>query len=306
MFGSPNRAVRVTRLAGDALASALDRKRVVVVGGTAGLGRAVALACRSRGARVEVVGRKSRDRELDFLHADLSRMSEAVRVTRELKPETVDVLLFTQGILAAPTRVESAEGIEMDMAVSTLSRAVMLDEAARSLRRGSAVFVMGMPGAGMKGDPTDLNSERKYSGGFGETHANTVAGNEALVHFWAAQLKDKGVGVFGLNPGLIPTGIRDSVHGGGLLGRAMEAIVGWMGGTPEDYAERIVPILVAPELPDISGTLFSTRGEPILPTPAFQDPAYVEAFATALRDLQRRALSRAEPPAAAAAAGEQK
>jgi hypothetical protein len=48
--------------------------------------------------------------------------------------------------------------------------------------------------------------------------------------------------------------------------------------SPETYAERIVPLLVSPDLEGHSGTLFDRKGFAILPTPALTDASYVSAF----------------------------
>jgi hypothetical protein len=47
--------------------------------------------------------------------------------------ETLDLVIFTTGIFAAPRRQETAEGIERDMAVSYLSRLVLVREIAPRL-----------------------------------------------------------------------------------------------------------------------------------------------------------------------------
>jgi len=102
----------------------------------------------------------------------------------------------------------------MDMAVSMLSRLVILRELVPRLSSGARVFVYGMPGNGMKFRPDDLNAEKGYEPGFGYVHANTVGGNEAVVHHLAATAKEGGVTFYGMNPGLLSTGIRDTMHGG--------------------------------------------------------------------------------------------
>jgi hypothetical protein len=167
----------------------LSSKRLAVVGGTNGLGRAIAQQALARGADVTVVGRTLRDdpaARLTFVAADLSWMSEAVRVGRELPAESFDVVLFTTGIIAAKSREETPEHVERDVAISYLSRLAILQ--GLSDRLGSAredraprprIFVMGSPGTGAIGNPDDLNSEKDYRSMV--AHGNTLAGNEILV-----------------------------------------------------------------------------------------------------------------------------
>jgi NAD(P)-dependent dehydrogenase (short-subunit alcohol dehydrogenase family) len=61
----------------------LSGKRVVVVGGTGGLGRALSRLMADRDAQVTVVGRTFRDVDrpgISFMKADLDLMSEAQRI----------------------------------------------------------------------------------------------------------------------------------------------------------------------------------------------------------------------------------
>jgi NAD(P)-dependent dehydrogenase (short-subunit alcohol dehydrogenase family) len=232
MSGVPDPGFTWARGSADALQ--LAGRRVAVVGGTDGLGRAIARVLARRGAEVTVVGRTFRDEgvaNVSFVRADLSSMKEARRVARELPAERFDLVLFTTGILAAPTRETTREGIERDMAVSYLSRLAMLRELAPRL--GSArtegatkprVFVMGFPGTGQLGEPVDdLNAERSYDAM--KVHMNTVAGNEMLVLDGAWRYP--ALGVFGLNPGLIRTNIRANYLGeGSLKHRLTEWMIG--------------------------------------------------------------------------------
>lgn len=67
---------------------------------------------------------------------------------------------------------DSVAGIEMDMAVSTLSRLVILQELLPRLPAGARVFVYGMPGntlASKDARLEDINSEKDYAGDFGFT-----------------------------------------------------------------------------------------------------------------------------------------
>ncbi|HEY4409240.1 MAG TPA: SDR family NAD(P)-dependent oxidoreductase [Acidimicrobiia bacterium] len=283
----------------------LSSKKLAVIGGTNGLGRAIAQQALARGAEVTVVGRTFRDhpgRGLTFMRADLSSMREAVRVGLELPAEDFDVALFTTGIIAAPKREETSEHIERDLAISYLSRLAILQ--GLSPRLGSArvdgaprprVFIMGSPGLGALGDPGDLNSEKNYRAMV--AHAQTLAGNEMLV--LGAEDRFPGPAFFGVGPGAIKTDIRSNYLGAGSVKHKLtEATIGILGrtrvvpgvSTPRMFAKRIVPLLFAPELEGKSGIVFNSKAQPILPTRGL-DRAYIDRFLSASEVLLRRALS---------------
>jgi NAD(P)-dependent dehydrogenase (short-subunit alcohol dehydrogenase family) len=275
----------------------LSSKRLAVIGGTNGLGRAIAQQALTRGAEVTVVGRTFRDdpaARLTFVVADLSSMSEAVRVGRELPAESFDVVLFTTGIIAAKTREETPEHVERDVAISYLSRLAVLQ--GLSPRLGSAradgaprprVFVMGSPGVGEIGNPGDLNSEKDYRSMV--AHGNTIAGNEILV--LGAKDMLPGPAYFGLAPGLIKTGIRSNLLGAGsITHKLVETAVGFFMQSPETYAKRVVPLLFAPELEGRTGLMFGPKAQPVLPTRGL-DTAYIDRYLSASEALLRRALS---------------
>jgi NAD(P)-dependent dehydrogenase (short-subunit alcohol dehydrogenase family) len=275
----------------------LSSKRLAVVGGTNGLGRAIAQQALARGAEVTVVGRTFRDdpaARLTFVAADLSSMREAIRVGRELPAESFDLVLFTTGIIAAKTREDTPEHVERDVAISYLSRIAVLG--GLSARLGSArdadaprprVFVMGSPGTGEIGNPDDLNSEKNYRSMV--AHGNTLAGNEILV--LGAKDWFPGPAFFGLGPYLVKTGIRSNLLGdGSITHKLVETAIGLFMQSPETYAKRIVPLLFAPELEGKTGLMFGHKAQPILPTQGF-DSAYIDRYLSASEALLRRALS---------------
>jgi hypothetical protein len=275
----------------------LSSKKLAVIGGTNGLGRAIAQQALARGADVTVVGRTFRDAPADrltFMPADLSSMSEAARVGRELPAESFDIALFTTGIIAAKTREETREHVERDVAISYLSRLAVLQ--GLSPRLGSArqagaprprVFVMGSPGVGTIGDPDDLNSEKNYKSL--TAHANTIAGNEILV--LGAKDRFPGPAFFGLGPYLIKTGIRSNMLGdGSITHKLVEGAVGLFMQSPETYAKRMVPLLFASELEGKTGLMFGHKAQPVLPTQGL-DKAYVDRFLSASEALLGHALN---------------
>lgn len=275
---------------------------MAVVGGTDGLGRAIAKLAAAHGAGVIVAGRTFRDEgntpPLEFRRVDLSLTSEAARLGREL-PASLDVVVFTTGIMPGAARKASGEGIELDMAVSCLSRHVALKELMPRLSKSARVFVMGFPGAGQKAALDDMNSEKSYAGGLSQAHNNTVAGNEALVRYWGAA---RGAKVYGLNPGLISTGIRAEWLPG-MSGRVMEWLVSCASMSAEQYAERVLPLMVAPELDAHPGASFSQKGVPILPSAGFTDAAYVDKIVASLDALVDKAKANVAAAGGAKAGG---
>jgi NAD(P)-dependent dehydrogenase (short-subunit alcohol dehydrogenase family) len=278
-------------------ATSLDLKgmKVAIVGGTGGIGRAFSRFMASRGASILVVGQSFRDSDvsgIEFIKADLSLMREAQRVTASLPAETFDLFIFTTGIMAGPKRQETVEGLERDMAVSYLSRLVIVREIGPRLgkQRPAApmkprVFIMGFPGTGHVGKLDDLNAEKSYSRW--TVHMNTVAGNEMLVLDAAKRYPN--ASFFGLNPGFISTNIRSNLLGGKtLLYRFIKWMTAHLAPSAETYAERLTPLLVSPDIELRSGAMFDRKGQAILPTPKLLDSDYVRAFIAASEALSGR------------------
>ena len=289
-------------------AEAVAGKRIAVVGGTGGIGRALARRLAGLGAHVVVVGRTFRDADLPgiwFVEADLSLMREARRAAALLPAERLDALVFTTGIFAAPQRQETAEGIERDMAVSYLNRLAMLEALAPRLGRERAagaarprVFVTGYPGTGATGDPDDLNAEGAYRQM--PVQLNTVAGNEALVLDAARRWPH--AAFFGLNPGLVRTGIRADFFGrDSIKGRVIDRLLSLLATPPERYVERILPLLFSPDLDAHGGAMFDHKGRAILPS-AGLDADRVARFIDASERLLARAGVRTAPPGASSSA----
>ena len=228
---------------------------------------------------------------IKFIQKDFSLMKDAQALGKQLEP--ADLVVLTHGILAAGTRVATAEGIEQDMAVSTLSRLVILRELIPRLST-SRIVVYGMPGNGMKFDHfDDLNAEKSYAGGFGFVHANTVGGNEAIVlhHAASEELKRRGVSIFGANPGLLATNIRGVLYGdgiGSIVGGAVEKLMSWFTPSLEAYAERMVPLFFAPGLEEHSGAMFGQSATAIKCNPEFEPKGRATEWYQAMEALVKR------------------
>jgi len=276
--------------------------KVAVIGGTNGIGQGIARELVSKGANAIVVGRTFRDQgnpKIEFVQADLSLMDKSRSVARALPVEDLDMIVFTAGILPSNQRQETSEGIENDMAISYLNRFVMLQEILPRMSKppttvyGSKnfdrprIFVMGYPGVNQVPNVDDFNSTKSYS--LMGTHKNTIVGNESLVVHHSQATPN--VGFFGLNPGLIKTGIRSPVLGNGVMFNLLEGMMSWFNPSVEQYSANLVPLLVSPDLNNRSGLMFNQQVQAIEPSSNLT-PALVADVLKASQDLVNQATQR--------------
>lgn len=276
---------------------AFSGEKVAVIGGANGIGRALAQALAEKGAEVLVVGRTLRDQglpQLRFVQADLSGMKEARRVSRELPAETLDLLIMTQGIFAGRQRRVNLEGVELDMAVSHLSRFVIVREVAdrlgKSRRSGKLkprVFIWGLPGQDRKATLDDFNSEDRYR--WQTAHYNTVVANEALVLDSAERYPT--VNLYGMNPGVIASNLMAGVLGEGTITlKVQQTIMGLLFQSAQEYAEKVLPLLRSPEIEDHSGAMFGRNADPIHSNPPLLQKPYLQRVVEQSERLARKAL----------------
>ncbi len=243
---------------------ALKNKNIVIIGGTSGIGKALATSLLALGASVVIVGRRTPDESLakaKFIAKDLSLMKNARSLGQELSNTKIDILVFTNGIMASKTRQETPEGIELDLAVSYLSRVEIVNSL--TIASNARVFVMGFPGQKMEANFEDFNSEKNYAAW--PAHMQTVIGNEALVEYCS---KRHSVNVYGLNPGLIRTEIRQNFLGKGLFSKIVESLIGVFNQSAQAYSDNVlVHLLASPELESKSGCNFDNAGVEIASNP---------------------------------------
>jgi NAD(P)-dependent dehydrogenase (short-subunit alcohol dehydrogenase family) len=229
------------------------------------------------------------------MEADLQSMKTAQAIARELPAESLDMVLFTAGIMAGKKRTATVEGIEVDLAVSYLNRYVMLHEIAPRLGASRLssnhmrprVFVWGFPGTDQRGDVDDFNSERRYS--FTTAHSNTVIGNEVLVLDAARRYSN--ANVYGINPGLIRTGIRSAILKDGSLGqRIVEPIIGALFPDVERYAELMLPLLLSKDIEAHSGAMFGNKAQAIEASPSLMSGGKRQRVLSESDRLARMAL----------------
>lgn len=176
----------------------------MIVGGTSGIGGAVAEQYLKRGVDVTVIGRNAPKRlpGATFVQADLSSMATAKRVALKLNEEKkqFDVVLLTLGVTVFDGNItRTSEGIERKLAISYFSRYVVLKYLA--LQKNTRVFNLAYPGLFLSPvSIPDINYEKStelYSDI--RSHMNTHIFNEAIVLHFAK----KNLQYFGIAPGWV-------------------------------------------------------------------------------------------------------
>jgi len=256
------------------LRETLQGKSFLIVTGTKGVGGALVDSLSKLGGNVVTTGRSwPKDRQIpenvEFIKADLGTMRSCQDFARnKLEGRTFDTVVFTIGIITRPELTRTSEGLEEDLSVSYLSRFAMIHELIQNsaLVGRKRVYIFGFPGQEI--EPTsveDMNFEHTTYKQW-PAHMNTVVFNEVLVYELARRHSE--LHVFGLNPGILPTGIRDNFYGGPtILSKVAETAIRWTMPSAEQFVENtVIQLLAAGEYDDKSGICFSRKGEE-LPIP---------------------------------------
>jgi PPOX class probable F420-dependent enzyme len=258
----------------------MSSKRVVITGGTDGMGKAVALDRLQRGDEVTIVGR-SGDKGAAFLdlaarsgaagrahfvQADLSSMTETKAAIEEIRSlfASVDALVLCARHYRS-TRAVTAEGLESTFALFYLSRFVMSYGMTDLLDAAAAPVIVNVAGPGASQGTVrwhDLEFEHGYDGMAAQMHGGLL--NDLLGIGYAHYSPSWKVRYVLLNPGTVSTSFS------GEYDAETAAQVGTLRATAMPVEEGIEPILALLDDPPAEPISASMRGEPIpLTGPAF-------------------------------------
>lgn len=268
--------------------SGVAGRRVVLTGGTNGIGLAAAEALAARGARLTLVARSASRASaaaarisqmapsappVDVVLGDLATVAAVRRIGHEIAERypRIDVLINNAGALFSSRRL-TADGLEMTRALNhlapftlttTLLERLIVSAPARIITTSSAAH----RGARIPFD--DLDAARGY-GGFGLTrYGQSKLANILFTVELARRLEGTGVTANCFHPGVVNTGFNR--NNGLLLSVAMLAIAP-LARSPRRGAETLVWLADAPEVSGISGAYFVDK-RPVQPSPAARDAA---------------------------------
>lgn len=245
-------------------------RRIVLTGGTSGIGRAAARALYARGAHLVVVGRSAEKladlrRELRARGgrgriatelADLSVMAEVRELAHRLKAQQghIDVLINNAGALFNDRR-KTSEGLEMTLATDLLSPYLLTRLLLPALGAAGAGRIINVASGGMytQGIRTDDLEflQEPYDGP--TAYARAKRALVILTEVWARQLAPLGISVHAMHPGWVDTP---------GLARALPAfhqqLSRWLR-SPAEGADTIVWLAAAPDAARASGHFWLDR-----------------------------------------------
>ncbi|KAF4981715.1 hypothetical protein FZEAL_2517 [Fusarium zealandicum] len=189
--------------------------RALVVGGTGGIGYAIAcrIAADSATSTVIISGRNKPSNiphaNIEFRLLDASSMQSIKKYTDAYKAATpeksLDLLVLTQGILTTAGRTETPEGIDYKMALHYYGRQLLIRELTPALKDDAKVLVVldgvrGSPPAKLNWDDLDLKTH--FSLASAADHC--ISMNDAMIQVHAQEGTRHFVHAY---PGLVRTEI---------------------------------------------------------------------------------------------------
>ncbi|MFZ6019169.1 MAG: SDR family NAD(P)-dependent oxidoreductase, partial [Chloroflexota bacterium] len=216
----------------------VDRKKVLITGGTDGIGKVTALELAKRGAHVIIIGRNPQKTEqtvreireqsdnprVDFLIADLSEQEQVRRVAAEYRHryDQLHVLINNAGAFFAKREL-TADGLEKTFALNHLAYFLLTHLLLDLLTKSAPARIINVSSAahfGGKINFDDLNAEKSYSG-WG-AYSNSKLMNVLFTYELARRLQGSGVTVNCLHPGFVAT--QFGKNNGGLIGLGLSLV----------------------------------------------------------------------------------
>jgi len=240
--------------------AAFPGRVALVVGGTAGIGRAVAERLADADYAVVVVGRDAaRGAEVvascagrgskrgghSFIACDASRIASvrAVAAAVAAQHPTVDALVLTQGIASIAGRTETPEGLDVKLSLHFFSRVAFIQALLPALRAAPAPAVLSVLSAGVHAPYYGDDFELK--GNYSLKHAADAAGsyNDAALDALSREAGNEKVAFIHAAPGIVSTSWGTELP---AVARGIVRCLQWFATPAATCAEFMVDALITP------------------------------------------------------------
>jgi len=249
-------------------------KRVVLTGGTNGIGLAAAIELARRGADLTLVARnQARAEEAirqinavtpgnspDVVLADLASQSSIRRLATELlaRYPRIQVLVNNAGAIYTRRQV-SVDGLELTWAVNHLAPfllTTLLLDRLKASQPARIVTTSSDAHEGARIPFDDLNAERSWGGAGFRRYGETKLANILFTAELARRLEGTGVTANAFHPGFVATGFN---RNNGVLMRLGMAISRPFARSPQKGAESLVWLVDAEEAGQLNGAYVFDR-----------------------------------------------
>jgi len=261
-------------------------KRVLITGGTRGIGLAGAEALARRGAHVSIVARddaRAADAvrrieaaggsNIDVLHADLTSQASVRALAAEAikRYPSIEVLVNNAGATFG-TRTLTVDGIERTWALNHLAPFLLTTLLLDRIKASAPARIITTTSDAHKGKLIpfdDLNAERSYRGlglnRYGETKLANILFTLELAH----RIEGTGVTAYCFHPGLVSSGFN---RNNGVLMSVGMTLIAPFSRSPAKGAQTMVWLADSPAVSNESGGYYVNRARAVPSKPA-QDAA---------------------------------
>ena len=244
-------------------------KTVLITGGNSGIGKATVYKLATMGYQVIFIARNREKAEsvrneinailknnnTDYIIADLTSIHQVHQLadTFKLRFKVLDVLINNAGV-CLPERRITEDGLEESFQINHLSHFMLSILMLDMLNKSDDPRIINVSSGGYssgKFDPENFQSEKKF-GSF-RTYCNTKLLNLLFTFELAERLKDKGITVNALHPGVVNTNFAHELKGVfNILNKLSKPFLL----SPEKGAATSVYLASSDEIKNVTGKYF--------------------------------------------------
>jgi NAD(P)-dependent dehydrogenase (short-subunit alcohol dehydrogenase family) len=225
-------------------------KTAVCVGGTGGIGRAIAENLASRSIKVIVVGRnesegknvvegiKAKGGNAQFVKFDAVLLNNIPQFVSDLKLEKIDYLVHSAGMLRLGGRRNTIEELDDKMSLHYYSKFALIDECLPLLKNSSDARVLNVfaAGQGKLHDENDLGLDKNYT--LTAAADSCTLYNDLMVQEFAE--RNSGIQFTHAFPGFVDTPLARGKYMHPIFKLPMKVLTSLFATSPADCAANLV------------------------------------------------------------------